>query len=264
MKARRASRIAEMEKPRQKIIFSVLVAVVSLSGCGYNIIPSPPQNMPSASEKSLPLRVAVRDMQIVDAPQPEIDEKSKELAAALRQSHLFKDVKRLGQGGNWQGYDAVITASYKDETDQSGIGFVFPPCLIPFVDFCIIPLGKVSIALQAELHLTISDGAGQAVKSYAETPTATCEYVPFPGLFPFNLALIGPDVSCHVNEGPNAAFQMGLAKIISDLIGDRDSFKDFQAQNTRVRAAMQEQRQSDDNNAPVPASAPAQKPWWQQ
>jgi hypothetical protein len=210
--------------------------------------------------------VAVRDVALQQGGGQMIrkdqDGGAEEMAAALRSTGLFQDVRHVAGSGPAPGYDATIVAAYKDETDPGMIGFVFPPCVIPFVDLCIIPVGKVHIALAGTLQAGVADASGQPIKAYAEKATGACEYIPFPGLFPFNLALIAPEVSCHNQEGPEAAFKMAVAKLAADLAKDRDLFAPSagraprpQAVNVRAPAA--------ETSSPAAAPAAPGKPWWQ-
>jgi len=231
---------------------AVLAAALLLPGCGYNIVSDSPKDVSRAEGKPLPLKLAVRDTAVEGAAQPS-SEIADKFVAGLRQSNLFADVTRIASGQNPAGYDAVLQVSYKDTTDQRSLGFVFPPCLIPFVDLCIIPFGKVHIDIGAELNASLMDVDGQTIKSYAEKSSGSCQYVPFPGLFPFNLALIGPEVSCHNQEGPQAALQMALAKLVDDLVHDRSVI----AGHRRAAPAEAESTPSE-----TPASASGEKPWW--
>lgn len=246
------------------LVALALGAGAVLTGCGYNIVPEPPTDMPRADGKALPLRVGVRDAAVVGASASQ--ELGGKVVDALRQSGLFKDVERIAPEDPGRGYDAIVLTTYKNTTSDSMIGFVFPPCLIPFVDFCIVPLGKVSIDIGAELNVTVADGGGQAIKSYTEKGAGECQYLPFPGLFPFNLALIGPDSSCHIDKGPQAAFQLALAKVVADLERDRATL----AAGARPAAPAEDSGappagSPSSESAPRPAAAPASgaKPWWQ-
>ncbi|HEX4047407.1 MAG TPA: hypothetical protein VH309_06210 [Elusimicrobiota bacterium] len=251
-----------------KMTAAAFAALAALSGCGYNIVMEPSPDSGAAAGKPAPIRVAVRDV-VLDGQDggPDAD-KAGLLVDALRKTNAFKDVQRVGPNDPVRGFDAVVAASYKDMTEASTIGFVFPPCLIPFVDFCIVPLGQVGIDLGGELRAAVADANGRQVKSYDETSKGECSYLPFPGLFPFNLALIAPETACHVSEGPKAGYQAALAKVVADVVRDRAAIVDA----ARGAAETRQTEQAGDTPATdaIPATdapksaAPQGKPWWQQ
>lgn len=234
---------------------AAFAALSLLAGCGYNIVPEPPKDLPRADGKPLPQRLAVRDVIIEGAEKPS-QEQAEKLVEALRHANVFSDVQRVGAGADASAFDAVLQATYKDTTEQGNIGFVFPPCLIPFIDLCIIPLGHVNIDIGAHLSAAVADGDGRTIKTYDENASGKCSYLPFPGLFPFNLALIGPETSCHNSEGPQAAWQMALAKLVGDLIQDRAALS-----GARRRAAEPAAENPGSETAPAGAT-PGEKPWW--
>ncbi|HVC09332.1 MAG TPA: hypothetical protein VNH15_05280 [Elusimicrobiota bacterium] len=246
---------------------AVLFFSLGFSGCGYNIEPPPPVSMPQSSEAPLPTRAALLNVVIQDGQPDEIDQKSNEIMTALKQTGVFKEVERAGQG-NVLGASLIVRTSYLDKTDQNPISFIIPPCIVPFIDFCILPLGQASNDISAEVHLEVDNTQGMMLKSYSETSKGQCSYWPFPGLFPFNLFLIPTVVHCTTDAGPDAAFQMAMAQIAKDLIGDRDDLADLMRQSpTPPAPAAATGQVPADNQAPAgsPApAAPAQKPWWQQ
>jgi hypothetical protein len=237
---------------------------LALTGCGYEIIPAAPATMPQdAGRKPLALRVAVRELQTsADTPPnvvPEGPLPGDQMLTALRQSHLFRDVIRVGADANTEEYDAVVTASYHDGAGNLNIGFVFPPCLMPLVDFCIVPFSKVSMHGVGVLRASVATGDGREIKSYVENSTADCSYLPFPGLFPFNLALIVPQTKCE-ELAHTTPFQLGLAQFVADLIKDRAAFA------LAPRAAPRPAPGAGAESGAAPSSGPAstEKPWWKQ
>ncbi|HVA66878.1 MAG TPA: hypothetical protein VNK24_08130 [Elusimicrobiota bacterium] len=245
---------------------AVLVFSLGLAGCGYNIAPPPPVSMPQSNEAPLPTRAALLNVVIQDGQPDEIDQKSNEILTALKQTGVFKDVERAGQG-SVLGANLVLRTSYLDKTDQNPISFIIPPCIVPFIDFCILPLGQASNDISAEVHLEVDNTQGVMLKSYSETSKGQCSYWPFPGLFPFNLFLIPTVVHCTDDAGPEAAFQMAMAQIAKDLIGDRDDLADLMRQSAAAAPAVAPEQAPAQNQAPSDSpspAAPAQKPWWQQ
>ena len=238
----------------------LLPCAALLASCGYNIIPPPPVSMPQSSAPPIPARAALMNVAIKDDNSADdVEQKSNEVLAALKQTQVFQDIERAGNQLPLN-TAAVVRVSYADKTEQGSIGFVFPPCLLPLVDFCILPLGTVNIDIGAEVRLDVDAPNGQLLKSYSETSKGTCSYVPFPGLFPFNLGIIPEDVHCHTDAGPDAAFQLALAKISQDLINDRDGLASLIRQGVQASPSVLDQNQT----APAAAPASGEKPWWQQ
>ncbi len=245
-----------------------------LASCGYNIMPPPPVSMPQSSAAPIPARVALMNVVIQDGESDqgggafaaaqnqdpgEVDQKTGEVLTALKQTQLFQDVERVGQGGMLNS-GATIKVSYLDKTDANPVSFIIPPCIVPFVDLCILPLAPATNAIGAEVHLEVDSAQGVMLKSYSETSKGECGYWPFPGLFPFNLFLIPTVTHCTADAGPDAAFQLAMAKIAQDLISDRDDLADLIRQSAQAEPSAPAQGQA----APAEAPASAEKPWWQQ
>ncbi|MDE2313224.1 MAG: hypothetical protein KGL04_03510, partial [Elusimicrobia bacterium] len=144
----------------------LLPCAALLASCGYNIIPPPPVSMPQSSAAPIPVRAALLNVAIANDTPDDIDQKSSEVLAALRQTQVFKDVERVGQGGMLNS-GATIKVSYLDKTDTNPISFIIPPCIVPFVDFCILPLAPATNAIGAEVHLEVDSAQGVMLKSYS-------------------------------------------------------------------------------------------------
>ncbi|MDE2313821.1 MAG: hypothetical protein KGL04_06580, partial [Elusimicrobia bacterium] len=65
---------------------------------------------------------------------------------------------------------------------------------------------------------------------------------------------------CTADAGPEAAFQLAMAKIAQDLISDRDDLAGLIRQSAQAAPSAPAQDQA----APSAAPASGGKPWWQQ
>jgi hypothetical protein len=238
------------------LALALCASLVSATGCvGYSLKPERPASLPRSSDKPLPLAVGVELEQggtSIDGTPPtggvraEMNSTAASIgprfAEALSQANVFERVV-YPLAGAGQGVDLVLRGRFD-------YGFRQDPMQGPKIILCVFT-GLITGAIMSETSyhdaagvLSVRDPSGAEAKSYSEKISVEAK----------SMVSMFAEISTG-KEGPPAAVDNLVAKLVQDVIADRAFY-------ARLRRAPPPPASTVDANPDAAPAAGAAQPWW--